>query len=203
MVPDDPQIFHITHRSNLASIVEQGGLWCDSKRIARNLKTTNIGHLHIKERRLKRAVPTSGGGHLGDYVPFNFCPRSVMLFVVDRGHQDYTAGQADIVHLVSSVSRAATADHAWAFTDRHAELQHALYYEDLAELGEVSWGVMGETYWSAVKEERQAEFLVKEFFPWSLFTEIGVMSQAVQKAVRQALAGADAPPVTIHRDWYS
>jgi hypothetical protein len=87
--PSDPPLFHITHVDNLSGILREGGLWCDAERIARHLASTNIGHLHIKNRRLSRPVTTRAGGRLGDYVPFNFCPRSVMLYAVHRGHQDY------------------------------------------------------------------------------------------------------------------
>lgn len=202
-VPSDPCIYHITHVDNLASIVRQGGLWCDSQRIARNLLTTNIGHLHIKQRRLQRAVTTTAGGNLGDYVPFNFCSRSVMLFRVSRGHDDYSGGQENIVHLVSRVSIATRLGRAWAFTDRHAELGHALHFDDLAKLPEVPWHTMGERYWSEVKEERQAEFLVYGFFPWTAVTEVAVMSQATANLAFQALSSsAHRPLVTQKPAWY-
>jgi hypothetical protein len=122
--PKDPSIFHITHVDNLVGILREGGLWCDSQRIARGLFSTNIGHLHIKNRRLQREVITAAGGKLGDYVPFNFCPRSVMLYVVHRGHRSYAGGQDEIVHLVSSVRCAIALGGPWAFSDRHAELEH-------------------------------------------------------------------------------
>ncbi|MBX3228067.1 MAG: DUF4433 domain-containing protein [Labilithrix sp.] len=77
---------------NVPSILAHGGLWSDSQRIAKNLLTTNIGYSHIKQRRLNRPVTAGSGGRLGDYVPFNFCPRSVMLLVVSRGHQDSPLG---------------------------------------------------------------------------------------------------------------
>lgn len=202
-VPSDPSIFHITHADNLQGILREGGLWCDRQRIARQLGNTNIGHTHIKQRRLTRAVTTRAGGTLGDYVPFNFCPRSVMLFAVHKGHQDYAGGQENVVHLVSTVGRAVAVGRAWAFTDRHAELAHALHYDDLAKLPEVPWRVMGEQYWGAVKEERQAEFLVHEFFPWSAVVEVAVMTAGAAQRVQTALAAAPhRPAVTIHREWY-
>lgn len=202
-VPNDPKIFHITHVENLAGMLREGGIWCDAQRIARGLTSANIGHRHIKERRLKRPVVTRFGGTLGDYVPFNFCPRSVMLYVVARGHDDYRGGQADIVHLVSRVSIATSLGRAWAFTDRHAELAHALHYDDLSRLHEVPWHVMSRMHWSEVKEERQAEFLVHEFFPWTAVERIAVMSEATAAKVRLALEGAGhMPSVTIDPEWY-
>lgn len=202
-VPVDPCIYHITHVNNLAGIVRDGGLYSDSERISRNVASTNIGHLHIKQRRLSRAVTTRWGGNLGDYVPFNFCPRSVMLYVVFRGHQDYSGGQEDIVHLVSRISVATNLGRAWAFTDRHAELGHALHFDDLAKLSEVPWHTMNEKYWTEVKEERQAEFLVYGLFPWTAITEIGVMTQNTESRVFQALARCNYRPLVRRTpDWY-
>jgi ssDNA thymidine ADP-ribosyltransferase, DarT len=201
-VPIDPPVFHITHVDNLPGIVSAGGLWCDARRIALGLATTNIGHLHIKQRRLARPVTTRVGGMLGDYVPFNFCPRSVMLFPISRGHGDYVGGQEAIVHLVSTVRTAIAAGRPWAFTDRHAELGHALHYDDLGNLGEVPWHVMNLTYWQEVREERQAEFLVREFFPWTSILEVAAMTQGTADRVRQVLGGQATPRVTIRPEWY-
>jgi hypothetical protein len=136
-------------------------------------------------------------------VPFNFCSRSVMLYVVHQGHQDYRGGQAEIVHLVTRVSRAVANGRLWAFTDRHAELGHALYYETATDLDKVSWQVMSERYWIDVKEERQAEFLVKEFFPWDAILGIAVMTQAtLDKATQYIQTASHQPSVVLKPDWY-
>lgn len=202
-VPEDPPIFHITHTDNLPGILHEGGLWSDAQCIARKIGNTNIGHRHIKQRRLTRVVETLAGGFLGDYVPFNFCPRSVMLHAVSRGHQDYAAGQESIVHVVSSVKVATGLGRAWAFSDRHAELAHALHFDDLAKLSEVPWNVMRLQYWAEVKEERQAEFLVHDFFPWTAVTALAVMTQAAAARVQLALQdAAHQPAVTVRPTWY-
>ncbi len=57
-------IYHITHLMNLERIFAQGGLHCD--RTAQKLKSVNIGHMHIKERRLRRIVPVGAKGTVGD-----------------------------------------------------------------------------------------------------------------------------------------
>jgi hypothetical protein len=126
-----------------------------------------------------------------------------MLYAVHRGHPDYGGGQEDIVHLVSSVNCAVSMGRAWAFTDRHAELAHALHFDDLGQLSEVPWHVMDLQYWSEVKEERQAEFLVRDFFPWTGVMEVAVMTPAVAQRVRDALAAADHRPLlTTKPAWY-
>src|SRR5579863_4769071 len=118
----NPQIYHITHVRNLRGILQQGRLWCDSQRIGLGLANTNIGYSHIKARRLRHRVTVAAGGTLGDYVPFNFCWRSVMLYVVSRGHDDYTGGQRGVVHLVSSLASIQATGRPFLFTDLHADL---------------------------------------------------------------------------------
>lgn len=203
-VPANPAIFHITHVENLAGIVREGGLWSDAERIARGLATTNVGYTHIKARRLKRNVPVAAKGKLGDYVPFYFCTRSIMLYVIHQGHEDYSEGQDAVVHLVSNVQRAVASNRPWAFTDRHAELLYTEYFDDLSELARIDWGVMPLQYWAGsdeTKERRQAEFLVHRFFPWAYIECIGVRTDSLAAKVREAL-GAKGPPVEVRPGWY-
>ena len=199
-------IYHITHADNLAGIVREGRLWCDAQRMPRNLGNTNIGYSHIKARRMRHPVTVAAGGALGDYMPFNFCPRSVMLYVVSQGHENYREGQRPIVHLVSSIDAIQATGRPWFFTDRHADLGYANQYDALEKLGEVDWAVMPMRQWGGdtdLKEKRQAEFLVHEWCPWSAVEMIGVMDQEIAARVQAMLAGAaHQPRVEVHRDWY-
>lgn len=195
------KIFHITQVKNLPSIVGAGWLYSDSRCRAGAANPTNIGYSHIKGRRLVRPVPCAARGCLGDYVPFNFCPRSVMLYVVNNGHDDYKGGQEEVVHLCSTVGQGMSTGRAWAFTDRHADVAHALYYDDPAKLDQIPWKVMPETYWQSVKEERQAEFLVHEQFPWTAINEVACMTEAVAERAR-GIVGAHGPAVSVRREWY-
>jgi hypothetical protein len=202
----DHAIYHITHVDNLAGIVGEGRLWCDAQRIARSLGNTNIGYSHIKARRMRHPVTVSAGGALGDYVPFNFCPRSVMLYVVSQGHENYQEGQHPIGHLVSSIDAIQPTGRPWFFTDRHADLGYANQYDALEKLSEVDWAVMPIRQWGGdtdLKEKRQAEFLVHDWCPWSAVEIIGVMDQEMAARVQEKLARAGhRPRVEVHRDWY-
>lgn len=202
--PADPSIFHITHIDNLPGILASGWLFSDSACRAGAATPTNIGYSHIKQRRLTRPVPCSAHGFLGDYVPFNFCSRSVMLYKVSKGHANYAGGQTNVVHLRSTAKTAISLGRPWAFTDRHAEVAHALYFDDLSRLGEVDWSVMPLTYWASppeVSEKRQAEFLVHHIFPWRGVLEIGCMNQGIANQVAAVLGGT-GPPVNVRPDWY-
>ncbi|MEJ1385342.1 MAG: DUF4433 domain-containing protein [Candidatus Sedimenticola sp. (ex Thyasira tokunagai)] len=202
----DHSIYHITHVDNLASIIAAGALWSDAQRIQQGFASANIGYSHIKARRLRRPITVSAGGMLGDYVPFNFCPRSIMLYVVSQGHADYAAGQQPIIHLVSSIDTIVASARPWAFTDIHADLGYASQFDSLDSLDEVDWDVMPVRQWggdSELKEKRQAEFLVHDWCPWNAIVEIGVINDAVAAKVHAALAtAAHKPNVVVHRDWY-
>ena len=199
-------IYHITHADNVANIAREARLWCDAQRIARGLVSTHIGYSHIKERRMRHPVTVAAGGTLGNYVPFNFCPRSVMLYVVSQGHEDYREGQQPIVHLVSSIETIRATGRPWFFTDRHADLGYANQFDALDKLDEVDWSVMPLRQWGGdqeVKEKRQAEFLVHDSCPWQVIEAIGVIDQAIAERVEAAIAGAGHKPrVEVHRDWY-
>lgn len=201
----NPVIFHITHVDNLASIIECGCIWSDAQRRKQDFASKNIGLKHIKDRRMHRPVPVSQGGVLGDYVPFNFCPRSVMLYVVSQGHEDYVGGGREIVHLVSSFEAVLNANCPWAFTDGHAEVQFVEYFDDVRDFHRVDWDVMDLQYWAepGTKHRRQAELLVHDWFPWTAVEQVGVFDEEMKARVSSLVAEADhQPPVVVRRDWY-
>ena len=101
-VPAQPKLYHITHVDNLPDILAAGGLWSDAAMIAQGGPTASIGMSNIKQRRLGLPVKCHPGDHVGDYVPFYFCPRSIMLYLIYcANHLDmtYKGGQTAILHL--------------------------------------------------------------------------------------------------------
>ena len=108
--PRHPKIYHIVHVDRLPSIVADGCLWCDAEVLRRAPQGTTIGMSNIKQRRLKELTLSSHADlHVGDCVPFYFCPRSVMLYLMYQGnHPDlvYRAGQEPIIHLEADLHAA-------------------------------------------------------------------------------------------------
>ncbi len=202
--PAKTPIYHITHIRNLPSIVRAGCLISDARRRAGEFDCTNIGHMHIKDRRMHRPVPVAAKGVLGDYVPFNFCVRSVMLSAIYYKNVDgYDGEQQQIVHLCSYVADAIGCGHAWAFTDRHAELCYASFFDDLAELERVDWKAMPLRYWSSVKETRQAEFLVHGSVPWTCIRAIGVHNPKIEQDLTSILSVVHyRPRILVKPEWY-
>jgi hypothetical protein len=176
----------------------------------RKLAYVSIAHQHIKERRAHKPVPCAPGGTLADYVPFYFAPRSPMLYVINKGGvEGYTSGQRPIVHLVSSAEAVQAAGLPFAFTDGHAEMDISRFFTDLGDLEHVDWAIMSSRYWNDTladgdrKRRRQAEFLVRRFFPMGLIERVGVINQSMAQSVSALFAPlAHIPPISAEPAWY-
>lgn len=198
------KVSHITHIDNLASILLQGCLWSDKKRIELGLVNQNIGYNHIKQRRLVRPVSVAAGGTIGQYVPFNFCPRSVMLYVIHRGHDDFGGGQDRVLHLVSDIETVRLGNQHCFFTDIHADLDYAEQIDDFNRIAELDLDkIINEQYWQDFKEEKQAEFLAFESVNWTSIQKIGVKTQDVANDVIALLQNMQhKPEVVVRPGWY-
>jgi hypothetical protein len=210
--PASPKIFHITHVDNLPSIVAAGKLRSDASMITRGGPQAAIGMSTIKKRRLSLPVTCHTNDHVGDYVPFYFCPRSIMLFVIHcANHPDltYRGGQAPIVHLQADLHQviawAEQRDRRWAFSLENASAGYASFRATTSELDQIDWSAVASTDFKAraVKEAKQAEFLVHRSFPWKLVEEVGVISSSVRAKTEEAIAGSvHQPPITVRPRWY-
>ena len=209
-VPAQPKLFHICHVDRLASVVASGGLLSDAAVAQAAMPGTVIGMGHIKQRRLTQLrLDSHPGLFVGHCVPFYFCPRSVMLFLMHRQSPEltYKGGQGPIIHLQAdlqaTVAWAQAQPRRWAFTLSNAG---SFYFEDradLAQLGEVDWAAVGARDWRNCREAKQAEFLLEQSLPWHLVERIGVFSQPIATQVAQTLpVGGHRPPVQVLRDWY-
>jgi hypothetical protein len=210
-VPARPKIYHIMHVDRLPSVIAGGSLWCDRESVRRAPPGTTIGMTTIKQRRLNELQLTSRPGlYVGDCVPFYFCPRSVMLYVISqRNHPEleYRGGQDPIVHLeadlYATVAWANEQGRRWAFTLSNAGSRHFEDRCDLARLDEIDWAAVQSTDWRARMEGKQAEFLLEHSFPWELVERIGVRSDVTYQLAANALpSGGHRPPVEIFRQWY-
>lgn len=208
--PVAPKIYHIVHVDRLATIVSDGSLWCDAASALRGRPGTTIGMAEIKQRRLANPLQSHPGVHVGDCVPFYFCPRSVMLYVIHKANHPqlaYRGGQGPIVHLEADLHEAVTwadrSGHRWAFTSSNAGSGYFVDYCDLERLDEIDWSAVGARNWQDCREGKQAEFLVEKSFPWTLFREIGVQSSDVLERVREVVRTTDHRPDTmVRRGWY-
>lgn len=212
-LPSSPKIYHITHVENLDAIVKAGALFSDREIHRRGGTAQAIGMSEIKRRRLEKLeVPCHQGTRVGDYVPFYFCPRSVMLYVIHRANHPeltYQEGQDRIIHLEADLGQviawADDGDRPWAFSLSNAGAFYTEFRSCRTELDQLDWSCIASTDFrdSKVKESKQAEFLVHERFPFALVERIGVRSSSTLQRAATALSGASHRPLVEQRsDWY-
>lgn len=210
-MPAHPKLYHIVHVDRLPSILADGCLWCDAEIARRAPPGTAIGMNAIKQRRLEELTLTSQSGlHVGDCVPFYFCPRSIMLYVIHQANHPelaYRGGQEPILHLEvdlrSVVAWAEQKSKRWAFTLSNAGSRFFEDRGDLTQLEELDWAAIQARNWQQCKEGKQAEFLVERCFPWSLVERIGVYSRTLYQQVVNALPRQGyQPTVELRTDWY-
>lgn len=212
--PASPKIFHIVHADRLPSIIADGRLWSDAEAHRRASPGTVIGMDDIKQRRLTELCLNNSYPdlHVGECVPFYFCPRSVMLYLLTRGNHPeltYRGGPAPIVHLEADLQDVVEWANAeplrWAFTTSNAGSYFFEDYCDLGQLSEINWDAVQARNWRdrTVKEGKQAEFLLERCFPWQLVERIGVQCSSTYQHVANTLPAAPHHPIVeLHRDWY-
>jgi ssDNA thymidine ADP-ribosyltransferase, DarT len=212
-VPAQPKIYHILHVDRLASVMAAGGLWCDAEMQQRGGGGTTIGMSKLKNDRLhERRVKCHEGDYVGHYVPFYFCPRSVMLFMIYKAnHEDltYLGGQKPIIHLEADLYRtvmwAEENNKRWAFSLANASAAYTEFRARLDQLNEINWSAVNAHHWQPpdIKESKQAEFLLHSFFPWELVEQIGVATQEIGQQVVQIMQANDhRPTVSRKTNWY-
>lgn len=210
--PTAPNIFHITHVDNLPAIVAAGCLRSDAAMLALGGPQSAIGMSNIKQRRLALPVTCHPGDRVGDFVPFYFCPRSIMLYVIHcANHPDlaYRGGQEPIVHLQADlhavVAWAQQHGRRWAFTISNAGARYARFCDSIADLALIDWPAVASNRFRdrVVKEAKQSEFLLHDTFPWELVKAVGVHSASVQAVAQAAIVpAAHQPPVDVRPGWY-
>lgn len=202
--PSKVLIYHITNVANLTGILEEDGLHSDAA-MAKRQPSVIIGYDHIKLRRLQKIpVPCCEWRRVGEFVPFYFCPRSPMLFTVNKGNTGHASGcQKDIVHLISTVATGIATGKAWAVSSGNAGAFHTTFAAKLESLDALDWAAIRATQWQGKQHQKMAEFLVADFFPWSAIQGIVCQNSVTAAKVNAILTGAKhQPPVEVKTSWY-
>lgn len=212
-VPANPKIYHITHIDNLPMIIAAGCIWSDRRRLDQGFACEVIGMPMIKKRRLEELEVTCvPGTKVGDYVPFYWCPRSIMLYIFfKKNHPDlpYQGGQEPIVHLQADMNACAEwarqQNKPIAFSTSNAGSYTADFYRKKSDLGKIDWDSVNSRDFRGrlTQERKQAEFLMHDWFPWSLVEHVGVFDESRLKLANLAIAASEHRPTTrIENSWY-
>jgi hypothetical protein len=133
-----------------------------------------------------------------------------MLLNIKTGHaglQQYP--MSELVILVSSLHRLTRLGLGFVFSDRHAYLERAEFYNKLTDLGHVAWGVIssGDFKRRPDQLERfdfyQAEALVPRQVPVEALLGVACYSRERQEACVKVLDDAKCRvPVAVQPDWF-
>jgi hypothetical protein len=201
--PEQVLIYHITDVANVPSIIADQALHSDAVMAKRNPEI--IGYNHIKQRRLKEIpVPCCQWRKVGEFVPFYFCPRSPMLFTLNKGATGRPEGcQGSVVHLVSTMAAGIATGHPWAVSSGNAGAFHTTFACKVEALDGLDWEAIRATQWQGKQHQKSAEFLVADSFPWSAVHLIGCQNSKIEDKVRALLSNvAHKPPIEIKKNWY-
>ena len=213
----DIKVYHILHIDRLESVLSDGYLYCDALITNRQINGTTIGMSQIKERRLNKLLSSFENLTVGQCVPFYFCPRSVMLYVIScRNNPDlqYSLGQDNILHLEFELSKILE----WAeknslkacYTTSNAGSSYFGDYSNFDKIIELlDWDAINSIHWAGpgvdrqVKENKQAEFLIESKVPVDLITTIGVYNLKNQTEVSKILTKYNiSSNIMLRKDWY-
>lgn len=207
--PEKALIFRITHRDNVRWILVNG-LHCQTSDV-NDPNFVSIGNPELIDRRTHRAVEIPPNGTLADYVPFYFTPFSPMLYNIKTGYAGIPRrGNEEIVVVVSSLPKLDEHGVEYVFTDSHAYLKTARFYDDAAQLGDVvdydllrRRDFQGDPERPDKKDRYQAEALAYRFVPVDAVLGIGCYTSEIKSNLETTCSELGVNVKIVHRsEWY-
>ncbi len=189
LTPQRALIFRLVHIANVPWILDHGVHCCTSGTLDPNY--VEIGSPDLIGKRMQRKVPISPGGAFGDYVPFYFTPCSPMLLNIKTGRNVPRREPHELVHLVTSLPALESHGARFVFTDRHAFLAAARFFDQVQDLDKVDWPLLqARDFKRSVNdpekmERYQAEALVHRHVPIDVVSHI-VCVRAAEEATLAA-----------------
>lgn len=187
---DKALIFRIVHRVNVPWILGHG-MYCRNS-ATQDPDYRTIGNPELIDRRQHRVVPIPPGGTLSDYIPFYFTPYTPMMLNIKTGYGGITkVPNEEVVIFVSSLRKLEEMGKTFVFTDRHAYLVNAEFYNDMDNLDQIDWQILQNRDFKRdpddpEKLERyQAEALVHNHIPVEAFIGVVCYTDRIQEQLSQ------------------
>ncbi|HEU4849544.1 MAG TPA: DUF4433 domain-containing protein [Terrimesophilobacter sp.] len=190
------RIFHITHRRNLAPILEAGRVLSDAAGASPAVDISAADNRELRREVLVGSEPVAA------HVPFFLAPNAILWDGMRNGEADYRLAEgvgsipaSDFVILVSTV-RAAGESAVVADGDA---ADPTTRFSSLTELG----GRMPRRLHDEEDALRSAEFLVPGEFSFAAITLVGVANDKVRAEVRTLLEEHGfAQKVSVYPPWF-
>ena len=197
----EQRIYHLTHVSNLAGMVEQGAI------VSRASPNVDLSTIELREDRASIEVPGDTDQFLGDFVPFFLSPDAELWqsLRAGRAHPRLSAaGRAaeplDFIFLVSTVRHLGGAQSRFVLADGNAESGTTRFATTRDESERMLYRLRAEPDSSRL---HNGELLVADRLPLESITLIGVANDKVRSAVREILARSDfTPKISVYPPWF-
>ena len=186
--------YRITHINNLPLLLQNGIV--NKHHLNADNNYVEIGNPAIIDVRSTTPVKISNYGMIGDYVPFYFTPKSIMLFNIVTGYWHPKVPQRNRNEIV--VIRCLIADLAtlpqWFFTDGQGNDMVSNHYSNLANLSEIDWHSIQKSDFSKSDGDYdrprryQAEFLVHGQIPLTSIESLNVFNNQTREDIIQILS---------------
>ncbi|MDI6804073.1 MAG: DUF4433 domain-containing protein [Bacteroidota bacterium] len=171
-IPKDPLIFRIIHKDNLDYMLQSGKL-VTSSHPDHDPNYKPIGETTLIQSRKAKPIIIGGKncGTLGDYIPFFFGQRPVMLYAIQEGYYVQKLPPQEIVYIVSSLDKLKQFRCKYLFTDGHAYTELSQFFDNDADLNNIDWSTVYSNKWNNTpsdpdrKRRKQAECLIKYEIP--------------------------------------
>lgn len=208
----EQRIYHVTHISNLAGILESGALLADASKARGTRPAVDISSAENRESRRATLVAGQGSFSVARYVPFFLSPNASVWDTIRAQVADprltldaHGSDAYDFVILVSTVkkvrdARTGESDSAAVVTDGDAAGMLTRFGTTTEDAQRILRKLRANPESEGILE---AEFLVEEAFPYELVTLIGVANDRVRDAVKPILAAsAHRPKVAVYPPWF-
>lgn len=185
--------YRITHIDNLPLLLENGII--NNNHPNANTKYIEIGNREIIDDRHKTPVKIYNYGMIGEYVPFYFTPKSIMLLNIITGYKMPVVpkrAKNEILVVRCEIQKLATLSQ-WFFTDGQANDMVSNHFNNLKYLTKIDWKSIQNSNFSKDNGDfdrprrYQAEFLVHNQVPLSYFESLNVYDKNSQKLVSKKL----------------
>lgn len=191
---DKKYCYRITHIQNLPFILQMGIVTKHHPQASEDY--IHIGNPEIIDVRSAKPVKIGNYGNIGDYVPFYFTPKSIMLYNILTGYYVPVVPKRKRNEIL--VIRCLIEDLAqlpqWFFTDGQGNDMASSHYNDLAYLDTIDWQCIQHSLFHKNDGDYdrprryQAEFLVHERVPLTAIESLNVYNQSAADYVNAVLS---------------
>jgi hypothetical protein len=196
--------YRITHRENLVHLLTNGLV--NKSHIKASPDFLPIGNLEIIDVRGSTEVKILGYGYIGDYIPFYFTSRSIMLFNILTGYYapKVSARTKDELIVIRCLVSELAKLPRWFFTDGQANDGETIHYNDLDAINMIDWDCIHQSNFKKSDGDYdrprryQAEFLVHNEVPIEYIDSICVYNDTMKTWAEEEIKnkGFKIPVVT-------